>query len=78
MDADFCSQIIKVIHTQGTPGFPTLLCYDKASKEAHLIFFLANLVNQLLGDHVKVVIFSCSDYEARNYGTQFGLLAHPC
>jgi THO complex subunit 2 len=29
MDADFCAQIIKVIHTQGTPGFPTLLCYDK-------------------------------------------------
>jgi THO complex subunit 2 len=29
MDADFCTQIIKVIHTQGTPGFPTLLCYDK-------------------------------------------------
>lgn len=31
MDADFCAQIIKVIHTQGTPGFPTLMCYDKAS-----------------------------------------------
>ena len=31
MDADFCAQFIKVIHTQGTPGFPTLQCYDKAS-----------------------------------------------
>ncbi|KAH9899792.1 transcription factor/nuclear export subunit protein 2-domain-containing protein [Cubamyces lactineus] len=51
MDADFCAQFIKVIHTQGTPGFSTLMCYDK-----------------LLGDHVKVVIFSCSEYEARNYG----------
>lgn len=29
MDADFCAQFIKVLHTQGTPGFPTLLCYDK-------------------------------------------------
>ncbi|KAI9000935.1 transcription factor/nuclear export subunit protein 2-domain-containing protein [Trametes punicea] len=51
MDADFCAQFIKVIHLQGTPGFSTLMCYDK-----------------LLGDHVKVVVFSCSEYEARNYG----------
>ncbi|KAI6047038.1 transcription factor/nuclear export subunit protein 2-domain-containing protein [Pisolithus marmoratus] len=51
MDADYCAQIIKVIHTQGTPGFPTLMVYDK-----------------LLGDHVKAVIFSCSEYEAKNYG----------
>ncbi|KAJ7283481.1 transcription factor/nuclear export subunit protein 2-domain-containing protein [Mycena rebaudengoi] len=32
MDADFCAQIIKVLHTQGTPGFHTLMCYDKASR----------------------------------------------
>ncbi|KAJ3574543.1 hypothetical protein NP233_g1708 [Leucocoprinus birnbaumii] len=51
MDADFCSQFIKVLHTIGTPGFHTLALYDK-----------------LLGDHVKVVLFSCSEYEARNYG----------
>ncbi|CAA7260264.1 unnamed protein product [Cyclocybe aegerita] len=51
MDADFCSQFIKVIHLQGTPGFHTLGCYDK-----------------MLGDHVKVVLFTCSEYEARNYG----------
>ncbi|EGO01596.1 hypothetical protein SERLA73DRAFT_49063 [Serpula lacrymans var. lacrymans S7.3] len=51
MDADYCAQIIKVIHTQGTPGFPTLVCYDK-----------------LLGDHVKAIVFSCSEYEAKNYG----------
>ncbi|KAG6378421.1 transcription factor/nuclear export subunit protein 2-domain-containing protein [Boletus reticuloceps] len=51
MDADYCAQIIKVVHTQGTLGFPTLMCYDK-----------------LLGDHVKTVIFSCSEYEAKNYG----------
>ena len=31
MDADYCAQIIKVIHTQGTLGFPTLMCYDKVS-----------------------------------------------
>ncbi|CDO68724.1 hypothetical protein BN946_scf184652.g51 [Trametes cinnabarina] len=51
MDADFCAQFIKVMHLQGTPGFHTLMCYDK-----------------LLGDHVKAVVFSCSEYEARNYG----------
>jgi hypothetical protein len=32
MDADFCAQFIKVMHTQGTPGFPTLLCYDKVER----------------------------------------------
>ncbi|TFK29236.1 hypothetical protein FA15DRAFT_664153 [Coprinopsis marcescibilis] len=51
MDADFCAQFIKVLHVQGTPGFHTLMCYDK-----------------LLGDNVKVVIFSCTEHEARNYG----------
>ncbi|KAH8106136.1 transcription factor/nuclear export subunit protein 2-domain-containing protein [Cristinia sonorae] len=51
MDADYCAQIIKVIHGLGTPGFSTLQCYDK-----------------LLGEHIKVVVFSCSEYEARNYG----------
>lgn len=29
MDADFCAQFIKVMHLQGTPGFHTLMCYDK-------------------------------------------------
>ncbi|OBZ76414.1 THO complex subunit 2 [Grifola frondosa] len=58
MDADFCAQFIKMVHVQGTPGFPTLLCYDK-----------------LLGEHVRVVVFSCSEYEARNYGRfLFGIL----
>ncbi|THV05422.1 hypothetical protein K435DRAFT_647314 [Dendrothele bispora CBS 962.96] len=51
MDADFCAQFIKVMHTQGTPGFHTLSCYDK-----------------ILGDQLKVILFSCSEYEARNYG----------
>ncbi|KAJ7591413.1 transcription factor/nuclear export subunit protein 2-domain-containing protein [Mycena floridula] len=51
MDADYCVQMIKVIHTQGTPNFYTLRCYDL-----------------LLGDQIKVVLFSCSEYEARNYG----------
>lgn len=31
MDADFCAQILKVIHMQGTPGFSTLMCYDRVS-----------------------------------------------
>ncbi|TFY81790.1 hypothetical protein EWM64_g2223 [Hericium alpestre] len=51
MDADYCVQMIKVIHTLGTPGFSTLMVYDK-----------------LLGEHAKVIVFSCSEYEARNYG----------
>ncbi|KAI0091900.1 transcription factor/nuclear export subunit protein 2-domain-containing protein [Irpex rosettiformis] len=51
MDADFCSQIIKVMHSLGTPGFSTLNTYDK-----------------LLSDHIKTVIFSCTEYEAQNYG----------
>ncbi|EKM59356.1 uncharacterized protein PHACADRAFT_191704 [Phanerochaete carnosa HHB-10118-sp] len=51
MDADYCAQIIKVVHLQGTPGFSTLNIYDK-----------------LLGDHLRTLIFSCSEVEARNYG----------
>lgn len=35
MDADFCAQFIKVMHTQGTPGFHTLMCYDKVRVGAH-------------------------------------------
>lgn len=54
MDADYCAQMIKVIHLQGTPGFWTLMTYDK-----------------VLGDHVKVMIFTCTGYEARNYGTHY-------
>ncbi|KAG2087619.1 uncharacterized protein F5147DRAFT_658911 [Suillus discolor] len=30
MDSDFCAQFIEVMHTQGTPGFSTLMVYDKA------------------------------------------------
>lgn len=46
MDADFCSQIIKVIHTQGTPGFPTLLVYDKVDipRRSSLLHIDASLV----------------------------------
>jgi THO complex subunit 2 len=29
MDADFCAQFIKVLHTLGTPGFPSLMTYDR-------------------------------------------------
>lgn len=29
MDADFCAQFIRMMHLQGTPGFHTLMCYDK-------------------------------------------------
>ncbi len=39
MDADFCAQFIQVMHSQGTPGFHTLGCYDKAS------FFLRQAVD---------------------------------
>jgi THO complex subunit 2 len=36
MDADFCAQFIKVMHTQGTPGFPTLMAYDKVCSDTNL------------------------------------------
>ncbi|KAI0047273.1 hypothetical protein FA95DRAFT_1664524 [Auriscalpium vulgare] len=51
MDADYCAQVIKLIHTMGTPGFSTLMVYDR-----------------LLSDHIKAIVFSCSEYEAKNYG----------
>ncbi|KAH8118538.1 transcription factor/nuclear export subunit protein 2-domain-containing protein [Phellopilus nigrolimitatus] len=51
MDAVYCARLIRTLHERGTPGFHTLMCYDK-----------------LLGEHVKVIIFSCSENEARNYG----------
>lgn len=68
MDADYCAQIIKVIHTQGTLGFPTLMCYDKVSVKILQRLTIDDPGPQLLGDHVKTVIFSCSEYEAKNYG----------
>lgn len=40
MDAEFCAQFIKVLHMQGTPGFSTLMCYDRVS----LIIFCSILV----------------------------------
>ena len=36
MDADFCVQMIKVLHGMGTPGFSTLMCYDKVRGHANL------------------------------------------
>jgi THO complex subunit 2 len=48
------------MHSQGTPGFHTLGCYDKVpfrSCDMDMMFTFL----QLLGDHVKVVLFSCSD-----------------
>lgn len=72
MDADFCVQFVRVMHLQGTPGFWTLTCYDRVSPllvrpggDLSSLF----LSHQLLGDHVKNIVFSCSEYEARNYGT---------
>ena len=32
------------------------------------------LPHQLLGDHVRNIVFSCSEYEARNYGISIDLL----
>lgn len=71
MDADFCAQVIKAIHTMGTPGFSTLMVYDRVSRSLVRLFYFQTTkknVDQLLGDHIKVVVFSCSEYEAKNYG----------
>jgi THO complex subunit 2 len=32
MDADYCAQVIKAIHIMGTPGFSTLMVYDKVRR----------------------------------------------
>ena len=32
MDADYCAQVIKAVHTMGTPGFSTLMIYDKVNQ----------------------------------------------
>ena len=31
MDADYCAQLIKVMHLQGTPGFSALQTYDRVN-----------------------------------------------
>jgi THO complex subunit 2 len=77
MDADFCVKFVREMHLQGTPGFWTLTCYDRVSLLlAHLGDELSNspVSYQLLGDHVKNIVFSCSEYEARNYGILIVLL----
>jgi THO complex subunit 2 len=71
MDADFCVQFVRVMHLQGTPGFWTLTCYDRVGLHSvHIRDALSGLplTYQLLGDHVKNIVFSCSEYESRNYG----------
>lgn len=49
----------------------------RQSESYNILFYISThiLINQLLGDHVKVVVFSCSEYEARNYGN-YGLLSY--
>lgn len=39
MDADFCAQVIKAIHTMGTPGFSTLMVYDRVSRSLVRLFY---------------------------------------
>lgn len=69
MDADYCAQMIKLIHLQGTTGFSTLMCYDKVCSVIQILLHLLRTAHsQLLGDHIQVIIFSCSENEARNYG----------
>ncbi len=31
MDADYTAQMIRVMHTSGTPGFQTIVCYNIVS-----------------------------------------------
>jgi THO complex subunit 2 len=72
MDADYCAQVIKATHIMGTPGFSTLMVYDRVSQTNYYALFCdpstCIFCCQLLGDHIKVVVFSCSEYEAKNYG----------
>ena len=32
MDADYCAQVIKAVHIMGTPGFNTLMVYNKVNQ----------------------------------------------
>jgi THO complex subunit 2 len=36
MDADYCAQVIKAIHIMGTPGFSTLMIYDRVSRASRI------------------------------------------
>jgi len=36
MDVDYCAQFIKAIHIMGTPGFSTLMVYDKVKSDLNL------------------------------------------
>lgn len=80
MDADFCVQFVRVMHLQGTPGFWTLTCYDRVGPLLDNFgddFSSLTLPCQLLGDHVRNIVFSCSEYEARNYGISITFLYPP-
>ena len=37
MDAEFCTQFIRILHLQGTPSFYTLMCYDKVPPSLWLL-----------------------------------------
>ncbi len=36
MDADYTAQMIRLLHTQGTPGFQTIVCYNLVRSQ-HLV-----------------------------------------
>ena len=42
MDADYCAQVIKAIHIMGTPGFSTLMVYDRVSQAWTVVLFVSS------------------------------------
>jgi THO complex subunit 2 len=48
MDADYCAQVIKAIHIMGTPGFSTLMVYDRASRTSLVTLMLLIKLKRLI------------------------------
>ena len=58
MDADFCAQFIKVLHTQGTPGFHTIGCYNKVCYLLSLLRMLIFLSSLSFWETTSKLFFS--------------------
>ena len=42
MDAVYCARLIRTLHERGTPGFHTLMCYDKVCVEPETFKYCMN------------------------------------
>jgi len=65
MDADFCAQFIKVMHTQGTPRFHTLQCYDKVRLFHAAIYRIFRVGFSCLGTTSRQLSFPAASMKPR-------------